>query len=125
MSTILVVDDEPGIRRMLNLIFEQEGFSVYTVANGLEALRFPPLRAGEVDIVITDLIMPEMNGLTLAEKLKAQQPDLPVLILSASAESVDIVSSNVAKILTKPFDLTCLLDSVRQLLSKRVSPAAA
>jgi len=125
MATILVVDDDPAIRRMLNLIFEQEGFTVYTVANGLEALRFPPLRTGEIDIVITDLIMPEMNGLALAEQLKAQQPHLPVVILSASADYVDAGSSSPAQILAKPFDLKRLLDSVRHLLSKRVSPAAA
>jgi DNA-binding response OmpR family regulator len=119
------VDDEPGIRRMLKLFFEQEGFTVYTIANGLEALGFPPLRAGEIDIVITDLVMPGMNGLALAEKLKAQQPNLPVLIVSASADCVDVGSSSGAQILTKPFDVTYLLDLVRQLLSKRVSPAAA
>ena len=125
MPTILIVDDDPAMRRLLDLIFEQEGFTVFTAANGLEALNSIRLRSAEIDIVLTDFMMPGMNGLALAEELKAQQPRLPVLILSACAESLDSGSFDEKRILTKPFEAKSLLNSVRRLLPKQVSRTAA
>jgi len=121
VPTIFIVDDDPSMRRMLRLIFEEEGLAVFTAANGLEALASESVRAGEIDIVITDVMMPEMDGLTLAENLKRQYPDLPVLILSGCSDYLDIGSSNATEIMAKPFEVTALLGSVRRLLSKRVS----
>ena len=125
MPTILIVDDDPAMRRMLDLIFQQDGFTVVTAANGLEALDSLPVRAREIDIVITDFMMPEMNGVALADNLKVQQPNLPVLILSACPEYLDIDSCSAKQILTKPFEVNALLNSVRRFLPKPVSLAAA
>jgi DNA-binding response OmpR family regulator len=110
---------------MLDLIFEQEGFIVLTAPNGLNALRLPALRAGQVDIVITDVMMPEMDGLALTKNLKAQQPHLPVLILSACTEYLDVGSISATQIMSKPFEVAALLHAVRRLLQIRVAPAAA
>jgi DNA-binding response OmpR family regulator len=125
VPTILIVDDDPAIRQMLDLIFEQEGFTVFTASNGRKALHLPMLRAGQIDVVITDVMMPEMDGLAFTENLKAQQPHLPVLILSACIEYLDVGSVSATQVMSKPFDVKALLHAVRCLLDKRVAPAAA
>ena len=123
MSRILIVDDDPAMRRMLSHIFEEEGFTVFTAANGLEALSFLQARASETDIVITDVMMPAMNGLALAETIKARNPHLPVLFLSACPEYLDSDTCGAVPMLTKPFEVTTLLKYVRRLLPNQVSAA--
>lgn len=125
MAGVLIVDDDPAMRRMLSLIFAEDGFTVFTAANGVEALNFPLLRAGEMDIVITDVRMPEMNGLELAETLRAQQPSLPVLILTACPEYAEAGSRGALQVMAKPFEIQSLLNSVRRLLATREALSAA
>jgi DNA-binding response OmpR family regulator len=111
-ATILVVDDDPSIRRLLAELFKSEGYRSLAAADGPAALkvagRDPP------DLVVTDVWMPGMDGLTLAAKLTEQQGGaLPVLFMSAGPcpDSVPL-----ARFLPKPFDLSWCLQAVEQLL---------
>lgn len=81
---ILVVDDEENAREALSKILAHDGYEVSSVANGLEALNF--LRSREVELIITDINMPEMNGLTFLRELNRSRPESNVIMLTAYGE---------------------------------------
>ncbi len=78
---VLVVDDEENARLALRIILQQEGYQVETVANGLEALEF--LRRHRVNVVISDIKMPQMNGLTFLRELSRRYPSTRVIMVTA------------------------------------------
>ena len=78
---ILVVDDEPKMRRVLEIMLQKMGHRVLTAGNGREALAH--IQAHTVDLVITDLRMPEMDGIGLLASLRAQDSDVPVVVITA------------------------------------------
>jgi CheY-like chemotaxis protein len=119
MAKVLVVDDDPVIIKLLQVNFEMEGYDVITAANGEEGL----VRAGEgrPDIIVSDVMMPKMDGLAFASALKAD-PELaaiPIILLSAKAQSADVEAglTDADDYVTKPFDPLELLDRVASLLS--------
>ena len=81
---ILVVDDEENAREALSKILTHDGYEVSSVANGIEALNF--LRSREVELIITDINMPEMNGLTFLRELNRSRPESNVIMLTAYGE---------------------------------------
>jgi len=91
-GTVLVVDDDPVIQRLLRLNFEMEGYRVLLAADGAEAL--DRTRTERPDIVILDVMMPKMNGIQVASTLKADADtaDIPIVILSAKAQALDVVA---------------------------------
>jgi DNA-binding NtrC family response regulator len=122
VATILVVDDNSPIRTMLTVVLEMEGHTVVTAENGAQAFRILRSREGEFDLVVSDVMMPEIDGPTLATKLLKEQPTLPVLLISGGNENVDLDSFKSFQFLAKPFDLTIFLATVRRLLTGRASP---
>lgn len=122
MATILVVDDNPAIRTMLTVVLEGERHTVVTAENGAKALRVLHSHEDEFDLVISDVMMPEIDGPTLATKLLKEQPTLPVLLISGGSENVDLDSFKSFQFLAKPFDLTTFLATVRRLL---IGPASS
>jgi CheY-like chemotaxis protein len=116
---VLVVDDEPGVRRLVCRMLAQGGYGTSEAADGAEALA--SLRAGlAVDLVLSDVAMPELNGVQLLEALSVSHPDLPVLLISGYAVE-DLVARGIAApcgILRKPFTPERLLDEVRRCLSE-------
>jgi len=81
VKKILVVDDEENARIGLSKLLAQEGYEVESVANGLEAMEF--LRQKKVHLVISDINMPEMNGLSFLKELNRQYPSLSVIMITA------------------------------------------
>lgn len=123
MAAILVVDDEPQICDMLSLILERGGFIVYCAANGLQALHKYHLYRNDIDLVIADMVMPDMGGEALASRLLAERADLPMILMSPCCDSTDESRPNL-RYLPKPFDLSTLLSTVRNLLAQaRVASA--
>jgi len=122
VGTVLVVDDDPVIQRLLRVNFEMEGYDVIVAGDGVDGLE--RARAEHPDIVVLDIMMPRMSGLDVAKALKAD-PDtasIPVLLLSAKAQEADLQAgdeSGADGYLTKPFDPLQLLQRVEQLLTKR------
>jgi CheY-like chemotaxis protein len=116
---VLVVDDEPGVRRLVCRMLAQGGYGTSEAADGAEALA--SLRAGlAVDLVLSDVAMPELNGVQLLEALSVSHPDLPVLLISGYAVE-DLSARGIAApcgILLKPFTPERLLDEVRRCLSE-------
>ncbi|MBC8160704.1 MAG: response regulator [Roseiflexaceae bacterium] len=123
MTTILVVDDHSPNQRLLSFILEQSAFSVVTALNGLQALE--RLEETHVDLVVTDLSMPKMDGLTLMCHMRADDryKALPIIVLTASAAERDHVrasQSGANACFTKPFDSQELVNMVNNLVVQHV-----
>src|SRR5262245_12206466 len=119
MSTILVVDDYPVIGRMLGVQLRRQGYQVVTALDGQEAL--DRLAEGPIDLVITDLSMPGMDGLELLRRLRARDRyrDLPVIMLTASGVSESAaaaLSEGASDFLSKPVSSQELYEAVGRLL---------
>ncbi len=125
MPTILVVDDEPLIRTLLMLILEQGGFAVFSAENGAEALSIARRYGDRIDLVVSDVLMPEMDGATLASRLRTERPNLQVLLMSDAYAVEDLGLRKAYPFLPKPFDLGVFLGVVRHMVAQRAAPAAA
>lgn len=114
MVTVLVVEDEPHIRRLISAILQQQGYTVVEAVNGEEALRC--LRGATFDMLITDIRMPTMDGVELTEKARQQQPDLPILVMSAyHTEAAQAIQHGATNFLPKPFSFDNLLSALAML----------
>jgi len=110
---ILLVDDEPTLRRIVRLVLEKAGFRVIDAADGAEALvRFDEC-AAEIGLVVTDLSMPGLSGRELTQRLKARVPTLKVLLISGDPDDSE---SESERWIEKPFELSVLADKVRRML---------
>ena len=79
--TILIADDEPNIRRVFEAMFTKEGYAVLTAENGKRALDLAS--ANRVDVLVTDLIMPDMNGVELLQRVKERHPECAAVVITA------------------------------------------
>ena len=119
-TTILVADDEAGMRESLVRVLRREGFSVLAVEDGTAALE--ALRREHVDLLIADLRMPGLDGLELLRAAKLIAPAMEVVLLSGHGtveEAVDAMKEGAYDFLTKPFDRAPLIRVVRQALERR------
>ena len=119
--SVLVVDDDPVILRLLQVNFELEGIQVTTAIDGEEGL--VKARADGPDVVISDIMMPKVNGLELLASLRGEPATagLPVILLSAKAQMADVQRGfelGADDYVTKPFDPLELLDRVYKVLAK-------
>ena len=119
---ILIVDDEPGLRELVRINLEHEGFAVLQAENGVVGLQM--IQEEHPDLVILDVMMPEMDGWEVCRKLR-EFSQLPVLMLTARVQSQDIVTgleSGADDYLLKPFNMDELMARVRALLRRVPSP---
>jgi putative nucleotidyltransferase with HDIG domain len=117
---ILIVDDEEPIREVLASLLEAGGFACSTAENGAEALE--RLEAGAFALVLSDILMPVMNGLVLLEQVRERHPDLPVVMVTAMHDisaAIGALRSGAYDYLLKPFDKDQLYFSVRRALDHR------
>ena len=120
---LLIVDDEPNIRRILQVAFEKAGIETVVAENGLRALRV--LETGPVSGVLTDVTMPEMTGFELHDQIIARWPDLPVIIMTAYGtipQAVAAIRKGAYEFITKPFDLDSLKKIVKSALGETPAP---
>jgi DNA-binding response OmpR family regulator len=119
---ILVVDDEPHIRRVLDAMLGKEGFEVVEAEEGAGGLR--ALAAGGIDLVILDLLMPGAHGLEVLAKIRTD-PDVgktPVIILTAKGQDTDreaAFAGGADDFMTKPFSPKKLVARIREILGAR------
>ena len=117
---ILVVDDEENLCAFMKLMLAKEGYDVTTTVSAHEALDL--LSDDGMDLVFTDLMMPEMNGLDLVRKLRELRPETECVVMTAFASvdsAIEALKLGAADYITKPFNLEELKIIVRQLLSRR------
>ena len=122
-SVILVADDEPLVRNLVTLSMQWDGYLVLSAADGHEALELSRKYAGTIDLVITDVQMPRMNGSDLCSHLLEERPGIKVLMMSG-ADMNEIISQNAnMPFLPKPFNGEMLRARVRTILAAPVRPA--
>jgi two-component system chemotaxis response regulator CheY len=116
-KTILLVDDDPSIRVMLNRVLTGEGYLVLTAANGAEALGIAA--ANPIDLVLLDLNMPVQGGWDTFEKLTSQDPLLAVVIVTARPNQLfTALGAGVGALLEKPLDFPMLLKTIDSVLAE-------
>ncbi|MBT3146540.1 sigma 54-interacting transcriptional regulator [Neptunomonas phycophila] len=117
LTRILLVDDDDSILSLLSMRLEASGYKVITARSGEEALRTLP--TNPVDLIITDLLMDEMDGMTLFKYVQQKWPAVPVIIITAHGsipEAVSATQQGIFGFLTKPIDKVQLLDTVKAAL---------
>lgn len=123
-ATILLVEDEELLRAGVQEVLEIQGYKVITAPDGEQALAC--LGAQTIDLIITDLVMPKMDGVDFVKQLREVKPDLPVIVVSGSTrnimqrygiDSIQVPGANAS--LPKPFKSVDLIEQVRQLLASR------
>ncbi|MFN7684078.1 MAG: response regulator [Oligoflexia bacterium] len=118
MKTILVVDDEPLLREALTFDLKHWGYSPLEAENGLEALKV--LKEKPVDLIVTDIRMPEMGGVVLLEQVRKKDPFLPVVIFITGYSDVTIEDAydlGADAVFSKPFDRSELIQSIQRTIT--------
>ena len=114
---ILLVDDDPAIRKMLGILLTGEGYEVLLAIDGSESIQV--VRAAEVDLVLLDLNMPGMDGWEAYERLAAENPMLPIIVITARPnQSFTAMAAGIGALLEKPLDLPKLFLTIRDLLDE-------
>lgn len=119
METILLVDDETNVRRLVRKILESSGYTILEASRGTEALQICQKYEGPVHLLVTDVIMPGMNGQSLTEQVTALRPHARVLYMSGCADSALLtLSARKTEIafIQKPFTPDALARKVRDIL---------
>jgi len=120
-KTILVVEDDDAVRVPAAEFLKMEGFKVLQAKTGLEAIHVALRNRSPIDLLITDIVMPEMNGREVAGKLHEMQPSLKVLYMSGDADKTAVCAGTEGSqdaVLQKPFRLNKLNDKIRDLLER-------
>jgi putative nucleotidyltransferase with HDIG domain len=119
-SRILVVDDEPHVRTMIGSTLERQGYDVQLAGSGREALEI--LERNAFDLVLTDIVMQDGNGITLLDRIHGQQPQLPVVMVTAIHDisvAIDSMRRGAYDYLLKPFERETLVNTVQRALDHR------
>jgi DNA-binding NtrC family response regulator len=117
--TVLVVDDEQGLRDLLRLEFEGHGMAVDTAADGAEGLRM--VQEKHFDVVVTDITMPEMDGLKFLESLKKVSPQTQVIMVTgfgAVETAVYAMQNGARDFVLKPYDVGYLIQSINRVMKE-------
>ncbi len=117
-ETVLVVEDGDAVRNLVCQMLVQNGYRVLEARDGWDALRMCETHPGSIDLVLTDLVMPNMSGGELAYRLAQRRPDLRILFMSGYADEpvVQRLGSQSPIILEKPFTSVALADKIRKVL---------
>src|ERR1700674_2440281 len=112
---VLIVDDEPNLRKILSAQLSRDGYDVLSAEDGEQGLAL--LREHHIDLVITDLKMPKVDGMQLLREALREDPELPIVMITAHGTidtAVEALKTGAFDYLTKPFDK----DEVRQIVAK-------
>jgi len=121
-ETILLAEDEPKVREATRALLARLGYTVVVAEDGLAAEALAAARAGRFDLLLTDVVMPGLDGRALAERLRAGRPDLPVVLMSGYAQ--DVLERTAAPddrtlLILKPFEPGRLAEALRAALAGR------
>jgi CheY-like chemotaxis protein len=117
-STILLVEDEPAVQDVAMEMLTTSGFNVVVADNGQHALRLLSSDPG-IDLLLTDVVMPELNGFQLAHRARALRPTLPIVYISGYADEARIEAEAIhGPVLRKPFRTADLVNQVASMLKR-------
>jgi len=112
-GVVLLVEDEPRVRSQARRLLQRSGYEVLEASDGAEGKRIFTDRKGDIDVVVTDVVMPMVGGVEMVATLRAVQPDLPVVFVSGyTAEEQDLPLDDRTAFLTKPYTLDSLCDAI-------------
>ena len=119
---IMIVDDQKGVRRLLEELFKREGWEVYAAVDGKEAIE----KVGQFQpsILLIDMKMPNMNGLDASQKILEKHQEMAIIMMTAYGEMEVVkraLESGVRKCITKPFDILYLRDEINRIVAEKVS----
>jgi CheY-like chemotaxis protein len=120
-ACVLVVDDDPGVRRMMDAALRERGFEVCVAADGGEAVELLPRHRPEVSVVLLDVLMPGMDGPATLRALREVSPGIPVCFYTAfsgSYSEADLISAGGGAVLSKPCPLDTLAATLTSLLPR-------
>jgi CheY-like chemotaxis protein len=123
IGIILVVDDQEGVRALLRRELSEWGHTILEAGDGAEALHLVRRRNGAVDLILCDVVMPQMNGTELATRIGAEFPDVPVILMSAFTPAGVArvgLSETLVPVLQKPFEPNQLAELVQLALEHPV-----
>src|SRR5690348_10843320 len=119
-GTILLVEDEEGLRSLNARGLRSRGYSVIEASNGIEAMEALEEKNGDVDLVVSDVVMPEMDGPTLLKEMRGRNPDLKIIFVSGYAEDAfekSLPENQQFAFLPKPFTLSQLVAAVKETMT--------
>jgi two-component system cell cycle sensor histidine kinase/response regulator CckA len=119
-GTILLVEDEEGLRSLNARGLRSRGYSVIEASNGIEAMEALDQKNGAVDLVVSDVVMPEMDGPTLLKEMRGRNPNLKIIFVSGYAEDAfekSLPENEQFAFLPKPFTLTQLVAAVKETMA--------
>jgi CheY-like chemotaxis protein len=117
----LLVEDEPVVRSWIHAELEKSGYNLLEASDGADALLIAELHQGDIDLVVTDVVMPRINGPELVKELHRLRPGVKVLYMSGYPEPFLRTPTELPPgriYLQKPFPMTTLLDMIRELLGE-------
>ena len=115
---VLLVEDDDGVRQFAAEVLSRAGYNVRTARHGADAIEQMGKHEDSIDIVVTDVVMPEMGGRELVERLRKQRPELPVLYITGytdDAGMLEELKTADARLLEKPFTASALAEAVAGL----------
>src|SRR5258705_4210467 len=115
-ATILIAEDEPAVRNLLQNILNSAGYQVLIASDGKKALEIADQHERNIDLLLSDVVMPEMSGMELAKTLKSKRPEIRIILTSAYPQGMTVMDSG-CRFLPKPFFPRRLLEEVRHMLS--------
>jgi PAS domain S-box-containing protein len=115
-ETVLLVEDDAGVRALAELVLSRYGYSVLTAGDGSEALGVAAGYEGVIDVLVTDVVMPRMKGPELAEAIVRLRPGIRVLYMSGYTDAMELPETAVADVVPKPFSEETLIRKVREAL---------
>lgn len=117
-ETILLVDDEEGVRKLVHAVLQSHGYDVLEASNGGMALTTYEKNAHKIDLVLTDVVMPQMTGFELGAQLSGRAPGLKILYMSGYRDNATGSHEAAKAFLHKPFTPDVLLNKVREVLDE-------
>ncbi len=121
-DTVLAVDDEPSIRKLIMQTMQPLGYTLLDAPSGEDALKVSDAYPGAIDLLVTDVVMPGMNGMQLAEKIRQRRPDIKVILISGYTDNAIVQQDMIDRkliLMQKPIIPTVLAAKVREVLGKK------
>ena len=123
--SVLVVDDDPGLQGLFTTLLGRDGFSVDCAPNGRQAFEY--LKRGSYSVILLDLMMPDVNGFELLDRLERDSPSLlrRIIVLTGAAQRVvdGLDPKRVFSVIRKPFDINDLMDTTKECAHGRLARA--
>ncbi|MDP2156337.1 MAG: response regulator, partial [Nitrospirota bacterium] len=117
-GSVIVVDDDPDVLKMTSLLLNKRGYSTFPCGSAGEALEV--LQKNKIDVVLTDIMMPEISGIELLERIHSIDPDIPVILITGFADltkAIEAIKKGAFDFITKPYETAYLTHSIEKAVS--------